>query len=130
MKINQLNEDLRAEFMALNQQWDAAFNAQQPSLVASFYDDEATVMPAGKPQVSCGKAILDFFRAMIAQGVIEHKIELLEIETDNNYAFQRGLWSAAMLNARGERQEFNGNLFLLYRRQQQGGWKIFTHIWN
>ena len=45
-------------------------------------------------------------------------------------ALQRGLWSAAVVNAEGERQTFKGNVHLVYRRQADGGWKVLTHTWN
>ncbi|ROH87048.1 DUF4440 domain-containing protein [Pseudomethylobacillus aquaticus] len=130
MKIDNGNVELQAQFSEMNAQWDAAFNSQQATLVASFYDDEATVLPAGAAQVSCGKSILEFWTNTLAQGIVDHKIELIEAGGDEQFAFQRGLWSAAAVDAQGQRQQFSGNLHLLYRKQPEGGWKIFTHIWN
>ena len=126
----QTNDALKAQFTTSNQAWDSAFNSQQPALVASFYDDEASLLPSGAAQVTGGKAILDFWRDLIGQGVVDHKLELLEVGADETLAFQRGRWSAAAVNAAGERQEFSGNVHLLYRRQADGSWKLYTHTWN
>lgn len=115
---------------ALNASWDQAFNTQQPSVVAAHYDDEATVMPAGAAPVTGGKAILDFWRNLIGQGVVDHKIEIVEATVDGNLAVQRGFWSAAAVDAAGERQTFRGSLHLVFRRQIDGSWKTYTHIWN
>ena len=114
----------------LNVQWDAAFNSQQPAVVASFYDDEATLMPAGAAPASGGKAIVEFWRNLIGQGVVDHKIEIVETLVDGDLAVQRGFWSAAAFNEAGERQAFKGNLQLVFRRQIDGSWKTYTHIWN
>lgn len=125
---NQINvEDLLRN---LNARWDEAFNIQQPTLVAAYYDDEATVMPAGAAPVTGGKAILEFWRNLIGQGVVDHKIEIVEVIVDGNLAVQRGFWSAAAVNAAGERQTFKGSLQLVFRRQIDGSWKTYTHIWN
>jgi len=115
---------------ALNAQWDAAFNAKDAAAVAAMYDDAAAVIPAGAEQVSGKAAILAFWTNTIGQGIIDHKLVLIEVVESGDMAFQRGLWSAAVVNEKGERQTFKGNVHLVYRRQVDGAWKALTHIWN
>lgn len=115
---------------ALNAQWDAAFNAKDAAAVAAMYDDAAAVIPAGAEQVSGKAAILAFWTNTIGQGIIDHKLALIEAVESGDMAFQRGLWSAAVVNEEGERQTFKGNVHLVYRRQADGAWKALTHIWN
>ena len=114
----------------LNAQWDAAFNAKDAAAVAAMYDDAAAVIPAGAEQVSGKAAILAFWTNTIGQGIIDHKLALIEAVESGDMAFQRGLWSAAVVNEKGERQTFKGNVHLVYRRQADGAWKALTHIWN
>ena len=116
--------------LALNSKWDAAFNAKDAAAVAASYDSEAAVIPSGAAQVSGSAAILDFWKGAIAQGITDHKLELIEAIESGDLALQRGLWSAAVVNAEGERQTFKGNVHLVYRRQADGGWKVLTHTWN
>lgn len=115
---------------ALNAQWDAAFNAKDAAAVAAMYDDAAAVIPAGAEQVSGKAAILAFWTNTIGQGIIDHKLALIEAVESGDMAFQRGLWSASVVNEKGERQTFKGNVHLVYRRQADGAWKALTHIWN
>ncbi|MCB5186088.1 DUF4440 domain-containing protein [Methylobacillus gramineus] len=122
--------DFNTTALSLNQAWDAAFNAKDHELVASYYDDAATVLPAGAAQITGKSALVNFWKTSIAQGIIDHKLELIEAGVDGNLAFQRGLWSAAVVDAEGQRQSFNGNVHLLYRQQADGSWKLLTHIWN
>ncbi len=121
---------IQQELQALNAQWDAAFNAKKADQVAAMYDDAAAVIPAGAAQVSGKAAVLAFWTNTIAQGIIDHKLEMVEAGVSGDMAFQRGLWSAAVVNDNGERQVFSGNVHLLYRRQADGAWKALTHIWN
>lgn len=123
-------QDVTAVLRALNTQWDAAFNSQQPTVLAALYDDEATVMPSGAAPANGGKAILEFWRNLLAQGVVDHKIEIVDATAGGNLAVQRGFWSAAAVDANGQRQEFRGSLQLVFRRQIDGNWKTYTHIWN
>lgn len=124
------NQEIQSTILDINTRWDAAFNSKQVSQLAALYDNHATVLPVGAAQVFGAAAILDFWTNTIAQGIIDHKIEMLEVGSDGNLAFQRGLWSAAVVNAEGQRQTFSGNLHVLYRRQNDGSWKALTHIWN
>ena len=121
---------IQQDLQALNAQWDAAFNAKKADQVAAMYDDAAAVIPAGAAQVSGKAAVLAFWTNTIAQGIIDHKLEMVEAGESGDMAFQRGLWSAAVVNDKGERQVFSGNVHLLYRRQADGSWKALTHIWN
>ncbi len=121
---------IQQDLQALNAQWDAAFNAKKADQVAAMYDDAAAVIPAGAAQVSGKAAVLAFWTNTIAQGIIDHKLEMIEAGESGDMAFQRGLWSAAVVNDKGERQVFSGNVHLLYRRQADGSWKALTHIWN
>lgn len=124
------NENMQNLIQTINQQWDAAFNAGDAKSVASLYDAEGSVLPAGGKQVTGADNIHAFWVSTLAQGFTDHKITLIEVGADGNLAFQRGLWQAAAVNADGERHEYSGNLHVLYRRQADGSWKALTHIWN
>jgi ketosteroid isomerase-like protein len=125
-----MDQQFQNTALQLNAQWDAAFNAQQAEQVTAFYDDAASVMPSGGPQLSGLEQIGRFWADLIAQGVIDHHIELIEATADAGLAYQRGKWSAAVIDAEGERQTFGGSLQLVYRRQGDGSWKVLSHIWN
>ncbi len=123
--------NIQTQISAINQQFDTAFNSKNATAIAALYDANAVVMPApaGAP-VSGQSAIKDFFGGLIDAGVIEHQLTLTEAVEDGNLAYQRGLWAGAMLNEKGEKQTFGGNVHLVYRKQADGTWKAVTHIWN
>ena len=123
-------QQFRTTAQELNARWDAAFNAKQAEQVASFYDEAGSVMPAGAAQVTGSNGITEFLTGMLAQGVVDHHIVMIETVSDANLAVQRGKWSAAAVDANGARQTFGGSLLLTYRRQADNSWKILNHIWN
>lgn len=122
---------IHTQIAAINASFDAAFNAKTPDAIGALYAENAVVMPApaGEPVVGAA-AIQDFFAGLIAAGVIEHQLTLVDAVEEGNLAYQRGKWAGAMLNAQGEKQHFGGNVHLVYRKQPDGGWKAVTHIWN
>lgn len=122
--------NIRNQLLNINTQWDNAFNNGQPETVAALYDEAATVMPAGAEPVTGRGNILEFWSSLINTGVSDHRIELLDAGCDGALAFQRGKWSASVTDAQGNRQNYSGNLQLIYRQQADGNWKALTHIWN
>ena len=84
--------------LALNAKWDAAFNAKDAAAVAASYDSEAAVIPSGAAQVSGHAAILDFWKGAIAQGITDHKLELIEaIENEVEIANKDADWRHEMM---------------------------------
>jgi len=123
--------NIQTQITAINAAFDAAFNGKNAVAIGQLYADDAVVMPApaGEPVLGAA-AIQSFFAGLIAAGVIEHQLTLDAAAEDGNLAYQRGKWAGAMLNEKGEKQTFGGNVHLVYRKQADGGWKAVTHIWN
>lgn len=124
-------ENIQTEIAAINAQFDQAFNAKKAEAIGQLYDINAVVMPApaGEP-VTGRQAIETFFSGLISAGVIDHQLTLVEAVADGNLAYQRGRWSGAMIDDKGARQTFGGNVHLVYRKQADGRWLAVTHIWN
>jgi len=116
--------------ISLNQQFDHAFNQKQPQAIAALYAEDARVMPAPAGEVVQGRqAIADFFAGLIQAGVIEHRLQMQHAIITDTLATQTGRWSAAMVGEDGVKQQFGGNVQLVFQ-QQAGLWLAVTHIWN
>jgi len=123
--------NIQSQISAINTKFDNAFNAKNAAAIGELYAADAVVMPApaGTPVVGAA-AIQEFFQGLITAGVIEHQLTLAEAVEDGSMAYQRGKWAGAMMNEKGEKQTFGGNVHLVYRKQADGSWKAATHIWN
>lgn len=122
---------IQTQITAINAKFDQAFNTKNAAAIAQLYAENAVVMPAPAGEPVLGSvAIETFFSGLIAAGVIDHQLTLVEAVEDGNLAYQRGKWAGAMMNEKGERQTFGGNVHLVYRKQADGNWKAVTHIWN
>jgi len=123
--------NIQSQISAINTKFDNAFNAKNAAAIGELYAADAVVMPApaGTPVVGAA-AIQEFFQGLITAGVIEHQLTLTEAVEDGSMAYQRGKWAGAMMNEKGEKQTFGGNVHLVYRKQADGSWKAATHIWN
>jgi len=122
---------IQTQITAINVAFDQAFNTKNAAAIGLLYAKDAVVMPAPAGEAVLGSgAIETFFSGLIAAGVIDHQLTLVEAVQDGNLAYQRGKWAGAMMNEKGERQTFGGNVHLVYRKKADGQWEAVTHIWN
>lgn len=118
-------------FIALNQQFDAAFNSKNPQAIAALYAEQAIVMPAPAGQVVRGRqAVADFFAGLIQAGVVEHALSMKEAVVSETLVTQTGNWAAAMMGEDGIKQQFGGNVQVVFQKQADGQWLAVTHIWS
>lgn len=123
--------NIQTQLSVINAKFDQAFNTKKVEEIGQLYDENAVVMPAPAGEPVIGRcAIETFFAGLITAGVIDHKLTLAEAVEDGDLAYQRGNWGGAMIDEKGARQTFGGNVHLVYRKQADGGWKAVTHIWN
>jgi ketosteroid isomerase-like protein len=115
----------------LNTQFDAAFNSKNTQAIAALYAETAIVLPApaGEP-VKGRQAIADFFGGLIQAGVIEHALTMKEAIVTDSLATQTGNWAGALVGEDGVKQQFGGNVQVVFQKQDHGQWLAVTHIWN
>lgn len=117
--------------IALNQQFDAAFNSKNAQAIAALYVADAIVMPAPAGAVVKGRqAVAEFFGGLIQAGVIEHALTMKEAIVTDTLATQTGNWAAALIGEDGVKQQFGGNVQVVFQKQADGQWLAVTHIWN
>ncbi|HCU85363.1 MULTISPECIES: SgcJ/EcaC family oxidoreductase [unclassified Methylophilus] len=117
--------------IALNQQFDAAFNSKNAQAIAALYANDAIVMPAPAGQVVKGRqAVAEFFGGLIEAGVIEHALTMKEAVVTDTLATQTGNWAGALIGEDGVKQQFGGNVQVVFQKQADGQWLAVTHIWN
>jgi uncharacterized protein (TIGR02246 family) len=123
--------NIHSAISAINAKFDLAFNTKNAADIGNLYAENAVVLPAPAGAALKGRqAVVEFFTGLIAAGVIDHQLTLVDAVEDGNLAYQVGLWAGAMVDAQGVRQTFGGNVHLVYRKQVDGQWLAVTHIWN
>lgn len=129
--MSNIQTQIAADITLINAKFDQAFNTKNSEAIGQLYEVNAVVIPApaGTPVIG-RQAIEDFFAGLISAGVIEHQLTLADAVEDGNLAYQRGNWGGAMVDDKGVKQTFGGNVHLVYRKQADGSWKAVTHIWN
>jgi uncharacterized protein (TIGR02246 family) len=124
------SDDIRSIARRSQDAWNEAFNRGDAAAVAGLYADDAMVLPPSHVIIRGAAAIRDFWHGLIAAGVKEHGITLIEAEADGGLAFAAGRWWAAGPGDDGKSEQFGGTVVTILRRRGDGFWTIGLHTWN
>ncbi|THK34018.1 SgcJ/EcaC family oxidoreductase [Ensifer sp. MPMI2T] len=122
--------DIRVIVSQANDRWNAAFNRGDAAAVAALYTPDATVLPHTHAVVKGQAAIADFWAGLISAGVKGHGIELLDAQAAGDVAYSSGKWWATGSGEDGRPAQFEGTIVTIWRKQNDGSWKLCLHTWN
>jgi ketosteroid isomerase-like protein len=130
-KTDDALEKLRTEFAS-------AFNARDAARVASFYAEDATMMPPNEPMIRGRTDIEASYRKTFANNIGTIALQSIESEASGQWGFQAGTWTlssggaaavgGAVIVTESPRATVGKNM-VIYKRAGNG-WKMAYDIWN
>ena len=105
--------------------WAAAFNAKDAAKIASFYADDAVVMPPNQPIVKGRANIEAHFKGEIQQGATNFQLKPVESAISGSQAFEVG---TSTMTLPGGQTDVGKYLVVLQRVGND--WKIAYDIYN
>lgn len=98
--------------------------------VLSFYDKEAVLMPAGKPEIMGTQAIRDNYEKIFATSSLNLSAEILSIEISDQLAHCKGRTRGQItVKADSTKIEVN-DTFLMTLVRKRGKWRIVRLMWG
>ena len=119
-------DEVRAAYAA----WDAAFNNGDAKVVATFYTEDALLLPPSHDIIKGPASVEKFFAGLFANGLTAHKLELIEAKGDAELAAAAAKWSAAGKDASGAPATFSGIATHVFAKQADGSLKLKLHTFN
>src|SRR6202790_1290873 len=89
-----LAADPKSDVTAAYAAWDAAFNKGDAKAVAAAYLPNAKLLPPTHEVASGPSAIEKFFAGLHANGVTDHKLEVIDAGGDDKVVYGTANWSA------------------------------------
>jgi len=105
--------------------WDKAYKRGDAAGIAAFYAEDAILMPPNQPMVRGKKALQEFFQGMIDKVGGTHTSQMVEFGVEGDLAYQ-----VATIALTDTKTPDQGRFLEIFRRQQDGSWKIHRCIWN
>ncbi len=125
-----LEDDVYKIARTASSKWNETFNRGDAEGLANLYTDNGIVLPHTHAVVKGSSAIRDFWSGMIAAGIRDHGIEVVDAEQSGDIAFFSGKWWAEGANEDGKPQRFEGTIVSIFKKQENGDWKTCLHTWN
>ena len=106
-------------------EWAAAFNAKDAAKIASFYADDAVVMPPNLPMVKGRANIEAHFKGEIQQGATNFQLKPVESAISGSQAFEAGTSTMTLPGG-----QIDVGKYLVVLKRVGNDWKIAYDIYN
>jgi len=125
-----LAADAKTDVQKAYATFDAAFNKQDAKAVAANYVPTAKVLPPTHEVTSGPAEIEKFFAGFFANGVTNHKLEVIDAGGDDKVVIGTAKWSATGKDKDGKPAAFSGLAMHVFERQADGSLKLRFHTFN
>ena len=112
----------------LNAEFTAAFNAKDAARVASFYTEDASLMPPNQPLVKGRPSIEAYWRGAFEQGVANLQLRAVESSTAGTLGFEAGTAVVTVKTPGGVIKETSK--YVVVFKRTDTGWKMAYDIFN
>jgi uncharacterized protein (TIGR02246 family) len=120
-----------ADAQSSAESYKSAVESGDIEALVSMFTDDGMIMPSDLPAVAGKEAIRAYFTAMIERSAQVLNIKVEEAFGDGDIGYSRGVFSSATTpKPSGEPINIVGKWSSVSKRQSDGSWKIYRHIWN
>lgn len=119
------------ELGQMNRDFAAALNAKDAALAASYYAEDAVVIPPGEAEVRGRAAIEAYWKGGIeAGGLRDVSVETIEAQSSGSLGYEIGRFELTVNGPDGAPLKERGRYIELLKRGPDGKWVSIAGIWN
>jgi ketosteroid isomerase-like protein len=126
-------EGAKAELLQTDLEWAAAATAMvDAELVASYWSDDAVIIPPDGPEIRGKEALMEFVMGTAeipGFGVSWEPAEVV-MGPSGDFGYTRGSNLFTMPDAEGNLVTTAGRYVTVWQKQADGAWKCVMDIWN
>ena len=117
----------KQQIQALDDRFGAAVRAGDAAALTALYASDATVLPAGAPQLSGHAAIRALWDQTVA-GIADATLTAGDVHSlGPDYARELGTY---VFKTKGSPSQTLSGKYVVIWKHEAGGWKLWTDIWN
>lgn len=117
---------VREAIEGVNRNLEAAVQTKSARAIASFYTEDALLMPAKSEPIQGTRAIADFWETVLEMGISTIRIETREIDAHEATAIELGQYT--LKNNDGD--QIDRGKYMVIWKLIEGEWKLHRDIWN
>ncbi len=110
--------------------FEKAASAKDAAALASFYTEDATLMPPGSPPIKGRSNIKAFWNSFLNAGASDPKLRVVELGSAGDLAYEIGAFEANMPNPQGNIARTAGKYLVVWKRQPDGSIKMVADMFS
>lgn len=115
----------------MNRDFAAALNAKDAAMAASYYTEDAILIPPGEALVRGRAAIEAYWKVAIESGgVRDVSVETVDAQSSGDLGHEIGTFVLTVNGPNGEAVKDRGRYIELLKRGNDGKWYSTAGIWN
>jgi ketosteroid isomerase-like protein len=120
----------KADVEAACAAWDDFFNKGDAKSIAAAYLPSAKLLPPSH-QMALGQASIEkFYTEALANGITDHKVEVMDAGGDGKIVYAVARWSAKGKDNDGKLATFSGFATYVFEREADNSLKLLLQTWN
>ena len=106
------------------------FNAGNLEGMAEQISEESITMPPNQSPLVGGAAVMEFLREGMASANTTMQVQPKDLVVEGAYAIDSFNWTQEITLNSGESSSDSGNCVWVWRKEQDGEWRLWRTIWN
>jgi ketosteroid isomerase-like protein len=125
-------DDANNELRSLDAKLGQAVDAKDAGAVATFYSDDAILMPTAESAVRGKAAITEEWKHILAIPAFENesKLEGVVVAQSGDLAYTHGSYRSRLMGEDGKLVMEPGKWLTVWKKQPVGGWRIVVDTYN
>ena len=126
------NEDARTAIKAADEALQQAISKGELERIASFYADDAVLLPMAEPIVTGKEAIRAEWRHVLGIPGMQNVSALkhVDVSRSGDLGYTRGTYTSRMAGPKGEPLTEPGKWVSIWKKQSDGQWRIVVDTYN
>lgn len=118
------------EVRARSAEWTARLNDGAAGAIGALYCEDAILLPPYHELVHGRASIRDYWAEVIELGPRDARLETIDVDVVRNVACEVGHAFLSIRPNAGAPVELVGKFVVVWRRGEDGIWRLFRDIWN
>jgi uncharacterized protein (TIGR02246 family) len=111
-------------------EFSATFNAKDAAKLASFYTEDASLMPPNQPMVKGRPNIEAYWKGAFEQGLTNLQLKPFESVISGNQAFEAGIATVTLKSGGGSKPVTDTAKYVVIFKRANDTWKMAYDIFN
>ena len=122
----ELPVDVTAEIRSADDQFSAAFAAQDAAALADLYTAQAQLMPPNSDFIVGREAIQTFWQGVMDGGVTGMTLTIDEVTGSDSMAVETGRYELSIADG----STIDDGKYIVWWQRTPAGWRLYRDIWN